>query len=310
MSATTPGANAPDPAGPTATAEPVGFIGLGNIGGPMARHLVDWPGGLTVVDVLPEATERFARKGATVAANPAELAARGGIVSVMVRDDAQVRAVLEGPDGILSTAPAGTVVAVHSTVAAATAVEVAARAAAQGVHVVDAPVSGGSMGAYAGNLAVMVGGDAAAVDRCRAPFGRWAGLVAHLGPVGAGTQAKLARNLLHFVSFTAVGEALRLAEAAGLDLALLGEVVRHSDAITGGPGAIMLRSETGPLAADDGLRQIFTHTRDLGEKDLRHALELGEHLGVDLPLATLALGALGDALGVPHTAGDSDEEQR
>lgn len=278
----------------------VGFIGLGNIGAPMARHLVDWPGGLVVVDVVAEATERFARKGARVAATPAEVARTCEVISVMVRDDAQVREVLTGPDGILTTAAAGTVVAIHSTIAAQTAVELAEIAAAHDVAVIDAPVSGGSMGAHAGSLAVMVGGDAAAVERCREPFERWAGLVVHLGPVGSGTKAKLARNLLHFTTFTAVGEALRLAEAAGLDLVALGDVVRHSDAITGGPGAIMLRRETGPLADDDGLRPIFSHTRDLGEKDLHHALELGAALGVELPLATLALGHLADALGVPH----------
>lgn len=288
----------------------VGFIGLGNIGGPMARHLIDWPGGLIVADTRPEATERFAAKGARVAASPAEIAEQASIISVMVLTDEQARSVVAGPDGLLTTARAGTVIALHSTIAAGTAEELAASAAAHGVDVLDAPVSGGSMGAHAGNLAAMVGGETAAVDRCREPFGRWAGLIAHLGPVGAGTRAKLARNLLHFTAFTAVGEALRLAEAAGVDLAKLGDVVRHSDAITGGPGAIMLRSQTGPLAHDDGLYEIFRHTRDLGEKDLRHALGLGAELGVDLPLASLALDHLAAALGVPHDSPDLEQSAK
>ena len=95
----------------------------------------------------------------------------------------------------------------------------------------------------------------------------------HAGPVGAGTAMKLARNLIHFVSFTAVTEAQRLAEAAGVDLQALGEVVRHTDAITGGPGAIMHRETAAPLAPDDPWRAIFDHVRALGEKDLRFAAE-------------------------------------
>lgn len=278
----------------------VGFIGLGNIGAPMARKLLAWPGGLTVLDARPEAMEPLVARGARAAATPAGVAAASGVISVMVLNDAQVRDVVAGPDGILSTARPGTVVAIHSTISPETAVELAATAAAHDVGIIDAPVSGGAMGAHSANLAVMAGGTAEAVDACREPFALWAGLVAHLGPVGAGTKAKLARNLLHFAAFTAVGEAQRLAEAAGIDLVQLGQVVRHSDAITGGPGAIMLRDTTAPLAPDDGLHDIFVHTRDLGEKDLHHALDLGAELGVDLPLAQLASTRLAAALGVPH----------
>ena len=96
--------------------------------------------------------------------------------------------------------------------------------------------------------------------------------VVHAGPAGAGTRMKLARNLLHFVSFTAATEAQRLAEAAGLDLVDLGDVVRHTDAVTGGPGAIMHRDTTAPLAPDDFWFEVFDHVRALGEKDLAFAL--------------------------------------
>lgn len=279
----------------------VGFIGLGNIGGPMAERLVDWPGGLWVFDVRREACVPFAEAGAHVSANVAELAAHATVISVMVRDDAQVRDVVTGAGGIAEHAAPGTVVAVHSTIAPDTATDLARAVAEAGISIVDAPVSGGAMGAATGELAVMVGGDAEAVETCRSVFGSWASLVAHLGPVGAGTRAKLARNLLHFVSFAAVGEASRIAEAAGVDLVKLGEVVRHSDKVTSGPGAIMLRATTAPIPAGDGLRPIFTHTRDLGEKDLRHAIELAGELGVDTPLARTALELVAAALGVPHT---------
>jgi 3-hydroxyisobutyrate dehydrogenase len=278
----------------------LGFIGLGQIGSPMAARLLDWPGGLTVFDVSPDATTSFAERGATVAASPAEVATDAAVISVMVQNDEQVRAVLTGPDGILTTARPGTVVAIHSTVEADTPAELAEVAAASGVLVVDAPVSGGFMGAHDGNLAFMVGGADEAVAVVRETFAPMAGLVAHLGPIGAGTRAKLARNLITFASFAAVGEAMRLAEAAGVDLARLGDVVRHSDRITGGAGAVMLGQAAGPLPEGDGLRPIYEHTRTLGEKDLSLALGLGEALGVDLPFAALAHDRLGAALGVPH----------
>lgn len=282
----------------TASAAHVGFVGLGQIGGPMARRLVEWEGGLTVYDVAPEATAPFAERGVEVAADVATLAQRSDVVCVMVRDDDQVRSVISGAGGILAAARPGTVIAIHSTIGADTASEMAALGDAVGVDVVDAPVSGGAMGAHGGTLAVMVGGADAAVERCRGPFGCFASLVSHLGPVGAGTRAKLARNLLHFTSFVAVAEASRLAEAAGIDPAQLGEIVRHSDAVTGGPGAIMLRSTTEPMAADDPLRPIFEHTATLGHKDLSLALEVATELGCDLPLATAAASMLTAALGV------------
>jgi 2-hydroxy-3-oxopropionate reductase len=212
-----------------------------------------------------------------------------------VLDDGQVRSVTAE---ILTAAAPGTVVAVHSTIRAETAEELAAVAAPCGVVVVDAPVSGGFMGAHEGTLAVMVGGTAEAVERCREPFSRWATLVEHLGPVGAGTRAKLARNLITFVSYAAATEAQRLAEAAGVDLGRLAEVVRHSDVVTGGPGAIMFRNTTAPLERDDSLYEIVEHTLGLGEKDLALALELGRQLDVDLPLAALALERLRPGLGL------------
>jgi 3-hydroxyisobutyrate dehydrogenase-like beta-hydroxyacid dehydrogenase len=159
------------------------------------------------------------------------------------------------------------------------------------------------MGASDGRLAVMVGGTRAAYERCRGPFGRWADLVLHMGEVGAGTRAKLARNLLQFVAFTAAAEAQRLAEAAGIDLRKLAGVVRHSDAVTGGPGSIMLRPATAPVPAGDPLLAVLEHVRALGEKDLALALELGADLGIELPLAAFAREHLAAGLGVPHPDG-------
>ena len=282
-------------------AGPVGFIGLGQIGKPMARRLTEWPDGLTVCDTVTATTASFASRGVLVAPTPAEMAERCSVISVMVRDDAQVTEVLTGPDGILAGARPNSIVAIHSTVEADTPGRLAEIALAHDVHVVDAPVTGGPAGSANGTLAVMVGGPDFAVARVREPFACFATLVAHCGPIGAGTRAKLARNLITFASYTAVGEAMRLAEAAGVDVGLLGEVVRHSDRVTGGPGAVMLRNDSRPLDSSDPLHDVFVHTRGLGEKDLRLALALGTELGVDLPIAALALQHLGQALGVPHT---------
>lgn len=276
----------------------VGFIGLGNIGAPMAKRLVDWPDGLVVFDVRPEACEPYVAKGATAAATPAQVAERATVICVMVQNEDQVRAVLDGPDGILSTAAAGTVVAVHSTISAEGAVSLAATAAEHGVDLVDAPVSGGAMGAHDGTLAIMVGGADDAVARCRPVLERMGTLVSHFGPVGSGTNAKITRNLITFASFAVVGEAQRLAQAAGLDLAKLGDVVRHSDKVTGGAGAVMLRPTAGVMADDDGLRPIFEHTATLGAKDLHLAVQLAAEHGLDAPFAELGERWLRVALGL------------
>lgn len=284
----------------------LGFIGLGNMGAPIAKRLLGWPGGLTVFDVRGEAMAPFAEAGATAATGPADFAA-ADLISVTVLDDAQVREVITGTDGLAHHVRPGTVIAVHSTISDTTAVELARELSPAGVHVIDAPVSGGAPGAAKGQLATMVGATDEVFERIKEPFGLWASLVIHAGEPGAGTRMKLARNLLHFIAFTAATEAARLAEASGLDIAALGKVVRHTDAITGGPGAIMLRATTAPIAEDDFWFPILTHVRELGEKDLKLALALGAATDVDLPLAELALGLLAAGLGVPHPASTRKE---
>lgn len=277
----------------------VGFVGLGQIGKPMAQRLLRWPGGLRVFDVAQDPLEELAAGGAEVAGSVEELANRVDLVCVMVRDDDQVRDVL---GQVLASGRRDVTVAIHSTVAPQTPAQLAEVALHEGVQVVDAPVSGGSMGAAAGTLAIMVGGSEEAFGACREPFALMGSKVVHAGPVGSGTRMKLARNLMHFVAFTAATEAQRLAEAAGLDLVALGDVVRHTDAITGGPGAIMHRTTTAPVERDDFWYSVFDHVRALGEKDLRFAIDLAGELAVDVPLARYALDHLGTGLGLPAHA--------
>ena len=274
-----------------------GYIGLGNMGAPMAKRLVNWPGGLIVFDVRAEAMAPFVEAGATAAGGVADVAA-ADIISVTVLNDEQVRDVV----GELATlAGPGTVIAIHSTISDATAVELAEQLAPKGIHVIDAPVSGGGKAAENGELAVMIGAPREVYEQVKPAFKQWASLVIHAGEPGAGTRLKLARNMLTFTSYAAACEAMKLAEAAGLDLQALGRVVRHTDALTGGPGAIMVRDNMHQLDPGHWLYDAFTHTRGLGEKDLSLALALGKSTDVDLPLAQVALQNLAAGLGVPHT---------
>jgi 3-hydroxyisobutyrate dehydrogenase-like beta-hydroxyacid dehydrogenase len=275
----------------------LGYIGLGNMGAPMAKRLVDWPGGLTVFDVRTEAMTPLVEVGATLADSVADVAA-ADIISVTVLDDAQVREVV---GELAANAKPGTIIAIHSTIGETTAGELAEGLKEQGIHIVDAPVSGGAGAAEKGELATMVGAEREVYERIKPTFKQWASMVIHAGEPGAGTRMKLARNMLTFTSYAAACEAMKLAEAAGLDLQALGRVVRHTDALTGGPGAIMVREDMNDLEPDNFLYQPFLHTRGLGEKDLSLALALGEAVSVDLPLAQVAYERLAAGLGLPHT---------
>ena len=274
----------------------LGYIGLGNQGAPMAKRLVEWPGGLVVFDVRTESMTPLAELGATLADSVADVAA-ADVISVTVLTDAQVRDVVTE---LAQHAKPGTVIAIHSTIEPNTAAELADELRPSGIHVVDAPVSGGAGAAAKGELAVMVGADDEAYERVKPVFKQWASMVVRAGEPGAGTRMKLARNMLTFIGFAAACEAQKLAEAAGIDLQKLGRVVRHSDAQSGGPGAIMVRDDTKALTPEHFVYDMFVHTRGLAEKDLRLVLGMGEAVGVELPLAEIALRDLADGLGVPH----------
>jgi 3-hydroxyisobutyrate dehydrogenase-like beta-hydroxyacid dehydrogenase len=275
----------------------LGYIGLGNMGTPMAKRMIEWPGGVTVYDIRTEAMTPLAEAGASLADSIADVAA-ADIVHVTVLDDAQVRQVV---GELAAHVRPGTVIAIHSTISDTTAAELADELKQQDIHIVDAPVSGGAGAAEKGELATMVGAEREVYERIKPAFKQWASLVIHAGTPGAGTRMKLARNMLTFTSYAAACEAMKLAEAAGLDLQALGRVVRHTDALTSGPGAIMVRDDMKTLEPEHFLYQPFLHTRGLGEKDLSLALALGEAVSVDLPLAQLAYQRLADGLGVPHT---------
>jgi len=174
----------------------VGFVGLGDQGGPIARRIIDAGYPVTLYARRAATLEPFADSDAKIAGTLLELGAASDVLGVCVMDDAGVEEVLTGDAGALAGMEAGGVVIIHSTVHPDTCRRMEAAAADRGVAVLDAPVSGGGAVAAAGNVTVMVGGDEATFERCRPVFETYAGLLRHLGPLGSGQLAKLLNNLL------------------------------------------------------------------------------------------------------------------
>ncbi len=280
--------------GPTSPTMSVGFVGLGEMGRRMAARLLDVPGGLSVFDPDVGAATPLVGRGATMASGVGHLAELADVVCVRVPGEEATRQVV----GELAAAGTGVTVLVHSAVRSDTVASLAAEASSLGASVLDAAMSGGPVAAEQGRLAFLVGGPVEGLETVRAVLDRMGDLVVHVGAAGAGTRALLAHNLLHYVSLAAAGEASRLAEAGGIDPSVLGQVVRHSEAVTGGPGSTMWRDTTEPMAADDPWRAVFDRLWAAGERDLHHAVELASRLGVETPLADLSLRELGPALGL------------
>lgn len=288
----------------------VGFVGLGNIGKPMALRLAGADAvELQVFDLAEAPVAELVAAGATAGESVAALANWADILCVMVRDDDQVHAILQ--EVLADLRPRSSMIpvslVVHSTVSPGLPGELEAevgKVCPFAIEIVDAPVSGGPMGAADGSLAIMVGATTECFEAIEPVLSVMGSKVIHTGGVGSATKFKLARNLMHFTAITAATEAARLAEAAGLDLIALGEVVRHTDSVTGGPGAILHRDTAAPIPDGDFWHGVFSHVRDLGEKDLRFGIELAESLGIDVPLARLALEHLGRGLGLEGAPGE------
>lgn len=262
----------------------VGFIGLGNIGAPMARRMVSAFGAdASVFDAMPAALSGF-EKEAALAASPAAMGGNVEIVGVCVRDDADVHAVVDGESGLLRTMRDG-VIAIHSTVRPSTVRDLAQIAAKQGVALIDAAVSGGPDGAGKGALTAMVGGDPAALERARPMIASYCSDIIHAGATGAGMALKLCNNLVTYMELSAAVEAYRLADALGLDHEQLSAVMTNNGNLTPSmrqyigfrrSGAEMLGKDAF-LATQDGL--VI-----LGEKDLALALEAAAESGIAIPI--------------------------
>jgi 3-hydroxyisobutyrate dehydrogenase len=257
--------------------ERVGFIGLGIMGSGMTHNLLRASVDLTVYNRSPERMQPLANAGAATAASPAELAAAVDVVFLCVSDTPDVEQVLLGDDGVLQGAKSGSLVVDMSTISPAATRQLAARLAEEGVAMIDAPVSGGSEGAAKGTLSIMVGGEAADVERARPYLAAMGSTITHLGPIGSGQSCKLVNQILVVVNMLAAAEALVFAEASGLDLE------RTLEAVGGGAAGSWMLANRGPQAIRRDWRPGFTI--DLQQKDLRLVLESADQTGAPV-LAT------------------------
>ena len=203
----------------------IGFIGLGNMGGPMARNLIAAGHAVAGFDVVASALDRAAGDGTTAAASLADAAAGRDVVITMLPAGEHVREVYLGGDGVLASAAPGTLLIDCSTIDVATARDVSEAAAARGFEMLDAPVSGGVAGAEAGTLTFMVGGAPAPFERARPLLDVMGGNVFHAGGPGNGQAAKMCNNMILGISMIAVSEAFTLAGKVGLDAQTLFDIV-------------------------------------------------------------------------------------
>jgi 3-hydroxyisobutyrate dehydrogenase len=261
----------------------VGFIGLGNIGKPMAVQLLKLGEKLWVYDVQPAPVAELTARGARAAAAPREIAARCRIVGVCVRDETEVSGLLHGAQGLLEHLQPDSIIAVHSTVTQAAILRWAREAGAHALHLIDAPITGGAAAAETATLTYMVGGEAAVLERCRALFMSSGQKLIHAGPVGAGILLKLCNNLMAYAALAAGHEAEHLARAGGLDPALLVEVGRSNGVMTAQVEAFLANRGKLAAAGPQTLQQAFTPFAALARKDLAAALESARTLQLALP---------------------------
>lgn len=282
-----------------------GFVGLGNIGAPMATRLADRGRPLHVFDLSAAACDRLRERGAIVAESAAALAASAGLIGVCVRDDASVQRVVLDDGGLLAGARPGTVIAIHSTVLPRTVQDLEAACRARGVHLVDAPITGGAVGAAEGSLCTMIGGAPDAVARYRAAAECFSAKVVHTGALGSGATAKLCNNLMLYLSFLAAAEATALADAAGLSREALEAVTGTSGVLT----APMQRFLGGRrmTRGDAAVRAALGTFADLAEKDLDLTLAHAREHGLALPGTGFCRGMMYEVYGLrPAQEGAND----
>lgn len=253
----------------------VGFIGLGIMGHSMARNLMNAGHDVTVWNRTVSRADDLAEAGARLAGSPAEVARLNEIVMICVSDTPDVEAVVFGPNGVAEGIRSGALIIDHSTISPAATKEMARRINALDGSWLDAPISGGAEGAAKGTLSIMIGGDAADIERARQYLDAVGATITHVGPQGAGQLVKAVNQILVVVNQLGVSEALLLAKAGGLDLeATLA-------AVEGGAAGSWMLSNRGPQMIRRDWRPGFTI--DLQQKDLRLVLEAADELGVPLP---------------------------
>ncbi len=260
--------------------ERVGFVGLGIMGGPMAQNILKAGFPLTVWNRTPQRAEPLAAAGATVAESPQAVGAAADIIVTMVTASEDVRQVVLDENGIIHGAKPGAVVVDMSTISPQVTREIAAALAAKGIHMLDAPVSGGDVGARNATLSIMVGGEAEVVERVRPVFEAMGKKITHIGPNGAGQTCKLVNQILVVGNNLAMAEALVFAQAAGVDV---GRVV---EAVSGGAAGSWQLSNLGPRVLKRDFAPGFSIANQ--QKDLRLAIEAADAMHLPLFSTTTA----------------------
>ncbi len=261
--------------------ERVGFIGLGIMGRGMAHNLIKAGFTLCVWNRTASRMDDLVAAGAAAGRDPADVAAQSDIVITCVSDTPDVEAVLVGdaPPGVIHGVKPGALVIDMSTISPHATRALAARLAERGAQMLDAPVSGGSEGAQRGTLSIMVGGDAAQVERARPVFQAMGKTITHVGGPGDGQMVKLVNQIRVVGNALAMSEALVFAQAGGLDLRKTLEAV-----VPGAAGSWMLANR-GPQILNRDWRPGFTI--DLQQKDVRLVLDAADQLGVPVLLSSL-----------------------
>jgi 3-hydroxyisobutyrate dehydrogenase len=257
----------------------VGFVGLGNMGRPMALNLVEHGVPLVVHDIDPAKVEPLRARGATVVDSAERVGAASERSICMVETTAQAEAVIAGERGVIRTARPGHIVICMSTIDPLAARRLGQTLAARGIAMLDAPVSGGTERAATGELSIIAGGEAATFDACRDLFEAMGRNLFHVGPLGAGLAMKLVNNMLIQVNRVAVAEALVLGVKAGLDPRAIYDVIRVSTGTS--------------FAFETGVPRILARdfspggTVDISYKDQELETAFAKQLGVPLLLANV-----------------------
>jgi 3-hydroxyisobutyrate dehydrogenase len=274
----------------------VGFVGLGTMGGAMAANVARAGFEVSAWNRTPGRAAELGELGIRLAASPADVAAASEIVVTIVSDTPDVEAVLFGEAGVAAGATPGSIVVDMSTIAPSATRDFATRLAARDVHMLDAPVSGGSEGAKKGSLSIFVGGDPADLERVRPVLASMGTTITHVGPIGAGQAVKAVNQVILAGAYLGVAEGIVLAIKAGLDV---GQVVA---ALSGGAAqSWVLANRSGRMLDNDyplGFK-VALHRKDLGI-----ALQLARETGTALPISALCEQLEAGLIGKGH--GDDD----
>jgi 2-hydroxy-3-oxopropionate reductase len=258
-------------------ADAVGFIGLGIMGKPMAENLIEAGHELVAYNRTREKAEDL--DGATVAETPREVAERSDIIITMLPDSPQVEEVLAGEDGVLEGVKEGALIVDMSTISPVVTEELAGEAEERGASMLDAPVSGGDVGAIDGTLSIMVGGSEEDFGRALPLFEVMGKTVTHVGPVGTGQVVKAANQIVVALTIEAVSEALVLGSKAGVSPEKILDVL--GGGLAGNKVMEVKREKMLEHSFDPGFRVELHH------KDLGIALAAGREYGVNLPVTAV-----------------------